>query len=348
MEFGIWYLLESPDDNHSRAYKEMLDQIEYAEELGFDSVWIAEHHSSPFGIIPSPPVALAAIAERTKKMRIGSSVSILTLNNPVRIAEDYAMVDVISGGRLNFGVGRGYQPNEFKNLGVSMENTRERFNEALEIILGLWKNDTFSYNGDHFQIEDAFIRPRPVQDPPPVFVASMSDDTFKLMAKHGLNPTVNPMFSSEEQALNNLKYARETMLSQGISEDDQDFPYMVMTHLADSVETARQQTEGALDWHFNVLPELISAGQAGNTAGGYENYNKISENLTGIDFDGLREQGIVKVGEPEEMIKFIQMLKDSFGMKQFLTWHRFGGLDDKAVRASMKTFAEEVMPHFKS
>jgi alkanesulfonate monooxygenase SsuD/methylene tetrahydromethanopterin reductase-like flavin-dependent oxidoreductase (luciferase family) len=107
-------MLESRQDNHQHDYEEMLSQIKYAEELGFDLVWVAEHHSSPFGIIPSPHVVLAAIAQRSNKMRIGSSVSILTLNNPVHIAEDYAMVDVLSGGRLEFGVGRGYQPGDSK------------------------------------------------------------------------------------------------------------------------------------------------------------------------------------------------------------------------------------------
>jgi alkanesulfonate monooxygenase SsuD/methylene tetrahydromethanopterin reductase-like flavin-dependent oxidoreductase (luciferase family) len=349
MKFGIWYLLESPMDTHQRDYEEMLDQIAYAEELGFDSVWVAEHHSSPFGIIPSPQVVLAAIAQRTKKMRIGSSVSILTLNNPVRIAEDYAMVDVLSGGRLEFGVGRGYQPGEFKNLGVSMENTRERFNEALEIILGLWQNETFSYDGEFYKIEDAFIRPKPIQQPhPPAYVASMSDSTFEIMANYGLNPTVNPMFSSEEQALNNLKNARKTMLERGISEDKLDFPYMVMTHVAENVETARQNTEKYLDWHFNTLPALISGGNAGKAAQNYENYNKISETLNGITFDELREKGIIKVDGPEALIDYINHLEDTFGMKQFLTWHRFGGMDDKTVRKSMEMMAKEVMPYFKN
>ena len=126
MRFGLFYVLESPDGDHRRAYKEMLGQIEYAEELGFDSVWLAEHHGSAYGSLPSPAVAAAAIATMTERLRIGIAVSILPFSNPVRTAEDYAMVDVISNGRLDMGVGRGYQPREFAMLGLADQQQHSR------------------------------------------------------------------------------------------------------------------------------------------------------------------------------------------------------------------------------
>lgn len=165
MEFGMFYVLESPDGDFKRAYDEMLGQVEYAEELGYDTIWLAEHHTSAYGSIPNPAVAMAAIAERTKKMKIGSLISVLPLHNPISIAEDYAMVDVMSGGRLLFGVGRGYQPQEFKHFGVDMAETRERFKEELDIILGLWTNESFSYNGKFYQLDNVSIRPKPIQKP---------------------------------------------------------------------------------------------------------------------------------------------------------------------------------------
>ena len=106
MKFGIFLIASSPNRDHKRDYDEMLEQAEYAEALGYDSIWVAEHHSA-YGSISSPAVLLAAIAQRTKRIRIGSSISVLPFQNPVRTAEEYAMVDVLSGGRLNFGVGRG-------------------------------------------------------------------------------------------------------------------------------------------------------------------------------------------------------------------------------------------------
>ena len=109
MRFGLFLRAREPRRNFRRAYSEMFGQIEYAEELGFDSVWLAEHHGSPYGSMPSPAVAASAIAKFTERLRIGLAVSILPFANPVRIAEEYAMVDVISNGRLDMGVGRGYQ-----------------------------------------------------------------------------------------------------------------------------------------------------------------------------------------------------------------------------------------------
>ena len=110
MKMGLFYVNECHDQNYERAYGEMLEQIQYGEELGFESVWLAEHHFSSYGSMPSPQVAAAAISQITKKMDIGIGVSILNFDNPVRIAEDYAMVDILSNGRLKFGAGRGYQP----------------------------------------------------------------------------------------------------------------------------------------------------------------------------------------------------------------------------------------------
>ena len=202
MKFGMFYVLECPDGDFSRAYKEMLGQIEYAEELGYDSVWLAEHHGSPYGSLPSPQVAMASIAQITERMRIGLAVSILPFDHPVRIAEDFAMVDVLSNGRLDLGVGRGYQPREFKMLGLAdkQEHSREIFEESLDIIVGLWENETFSYNGKHFQLEDVTITPRPVQKPrPPLYVAAISPQTFHLVKKYDMNVLVTPTLMSLEE-----------------------------------------------------------------------------------------------------------------------------------------------------
>ncbi|MEH7274559.1 LLM class flavin-dependent oxidoreductase, partial [Neobacillus vireti] len=142
MKTGLFYVNECHDGNYERAYSEMLEQIQYAEEIGFESVWLGEHHFNEYGSMPSPQVAAAAISQITKKMDIGIGISILNFDNPVRIAEDYAMVDILSNGRLKFGGGRGYQPHEAKGLGVSMEKTREKYWEYVEIIQGLWANDS--------------------------------------------------------------------------------------------------------------------------------------------------------------------------------------------------------------
>ncbi len=144
MKFGVFFVTESPDRDFRRAYAETLEQIEYAEHLGFDTVWLAEHHGSTYGSMPSGSVMASAIAQRTKTMRIGMAVSILPFNNPVRIAEEYAMVDVLSEGRLDFGVGRGYQPSEYEMLGLAdrQDDSRTIFQESLDISPGCGRRTT--------------------------------------------------------------------------------------------------------------------------------------------------------------------------------------------------------------
>src|SRR5215510_2715293 len=119
----------------SELYAEVLEQVEAAEEWGFDSFWLAEHHFHEYGAVPRPPVLLAAAAQRTRRVRLGAGVVVLPFDHPLRVAEDYAMVDVLSGGRLNLGVGSGYLQHEYAGFGVDAAEKRERFDESLEVLL---------------------------------------------------------------------------------------------------------------------------------------------------------------------------------------------------------------------
>lgn len=350
MKFGLFYVLESPDGDYQRAYKEMFGQIEYGEELGFDSVWLAEHHGSAYGSIPSAAVAHAAVAKITEKMRLGVAVSILPFNNPVRTAEDWAMVDVISGGRLEMGVGRGYQPMEFKNLGLAdkQQHSREIFEESLEIIIGLWENERFSYEGKWFQLDDVEITPKPVQRPrPPITVAAISPTTFDLVDKYGLNVMVTPTLMDLESLKGFVLDAKKKLIASGRSPESLDFPMNWQIHLADTEEEAFVRPAEALDWYFNLVMDLVPKGA--NAPRGYEYMRDTAaafEEAGGVDVAGLKEGGIIMLGTPDEAIEKIADLRDTIGQQQMFCWMRIGGLEDWKVRESMKKFAEEVMPHF--
>lgn len=353
MEFGIFFVLESPDGDYKRAYDEMLGQVEYAEELGFDTVWLAEHHSSAYGSIPNPAIAMAAIAERTKKIKIGSLISVLPLGNPIRIAEDYAMADIISGGRLQFGVGRGYQPSEFRQLGVSMEDTRERFKEELEIITGLWTQDNFSYEGKFYQLEDVTLIPKPIQSPPPIYVASISPQTFDLVANMGLNLAATPTLSTLDELKLQLKEAREILIQKGMNPEDIDFPVNLQMHVGDNAEAVFEKAEKYFEWYFNYVPQLVPGGMVPKTAKqedvakSYEAYADVVKNMTSISYDQLRKAGTIHVDGPQALIEEIEDMQEKFGLKQLSTWHRIGGMSDKLVRESMERLAKDVIPYFK-
>lgn len=346
MKFGLFHVCECPDNDYRRAYKELLGQVEYGEELGFNSVWLGEHHGSEYGCMPHLPVMGAAISQITDKMRIGAAVSILPFQNPVRVAEDYAMIDVLSNGRLDMGVGRGYQPREFAMLGLADQqaHSREIFNESLEILIGCWENEHFSYHGKHFQLDDVRVLPRPVQKPrPPIYVAAISPQTFDLVDRHGLNIMLNPTFMPPGELKQHVIDAKRKLVASGRDPKTLNFPMNWQIHLAETQEEAEARPSKALDWYYNFVMDLAPKGQKGYE---YMSEKAAEAQRVGIKIKGLQKAGTILLSTPKEAIAAIEDLRDSIGQQEILCWMRVGGLDDKSVRKSMKIFAEEVMPHF--
>lgn len=350
MRFGMFYVLECPDCDYRRAYKEMLGQIEYAEELGFDSVWLAEHHGSAYGSMPSPAVAAASVAAITERLRIGIAVSILPFGNPVRIAEDYAMVDVISNGRLDMGVGRGYQPREFAMLGLAdkQEHSRAIFAESLDVLVGLWENERFSYHGEFYQLDDVGITPRPVQTPrPPIYVAAISPESFAIVEKYGLNIMVTPTLMSLPELKDNVIEAKKRLIKAGRAPETLNFPMNWQMHLGATRDEAEQRPSEALDWYFNLVMDLVPKGP--NAPKGYEFMRDLAaafEEAGGVSVPALQEAGIIVLDDPAGTAAKLREVRDDIGQQEVFCWMRIGGLSDQSVRASMKLFAEEVMPEF--
>ena len=156
MRFGFFDQLPRADwQSESQRYQDILAQIELGDELGFDTAWLGELHFIPsFSCLASPLMILAAAAQRTKRIRLGTAVTLLPLHNPVKMAEDAATLDVLSDGRLEFGVGRGATPVYFAGYNVPQEESRERFEESLEIILRAWTSERLSYEGKYFRVQD--------------------------------------------------------------------------------------------------------------------------------------------------------------------------------------------------
>jgi len=352
VKFSLFYVLESPDRDFRRAYEEMLSQVEIAERLGFDGVWLAEHHGSAYGSMPSPQVAAAAIASRTSRIRIGIAVSNLTLAWPVRIAEDYAMVDVISGGRLDFGVGRGYQPHEFRAMGVAdkQDVSREVFDEAFQIVTGLWTKavgEPYTFHGKHFHIDGVDCRPTPVQKPtPPIYVASISPETFDLVADHGHDMLVTPTLMTLPELNGFVVNAKRTLMHRGRDPLSLDFPMNWQIHLADDDAQAVAEARPCLEWYFENVMSAVPQGES--TPAGYERYAALAEAAAegAMSLTGLREGGVCYVGDPDGLIREIEILREETGLDHLICWMRFGGMAHEHVVKSMELLAEHVMPHF--
>ena len=350
MKFGVFFVTESPDRDFKRAYDEMLEQTEYAEHLGFDTVWLAEHHGSTYGSMPSGAVMAAAIAQRTKFIRIGLAVSILPFNNPVRIAEDYAMVDVLSNGRLDFGVGRGYQPSEYEMLGLAdrQEDSRQIFQESLDILIGLWTRDNFSYEGRYYRIENATLHPKPLQQPhPPIFVAAISPETFKLVADKGYNLLVTPTLMALPELKDFILDAKRRLVEHGRDPSTIEFPMNWQMHLAETRALAKQNTVDAFGWYFDKVMELVPHGA--KVPKTYEAYGEMArqyEEAGGFPVEQLQDMGVLILGTPADASERVREVRDDVGINRISCWFRIGGLEHRKVMKSMELFAREVMPRF--
>jgi alkanesulfonate monooxygenase SsuD/methylene tetrahydromethanopterin reductase-like flavin-dependent oxidoreductase (luciferase family) len=196
------------------VYRDELDLIEHAEALGFDTIWLTEHHFADDGYSPSILTLAAAIAARTQRVRIGFNLLLLPLHNAIRVAEDIATLDVLSNGRIDVGLGQGYARHEFAGYGIDRAERLGRFREGLDVLTGLWTNDLFSFRGTYYRIDDARLSPKPVQQPtPPVWIGAMSVPGVRRAGRRGahLLGLTNPRLQSEyEQARAEAGFDLET------------------------------------------------------------------------------------------------------------------------------------------
>ena len=200
LSFGLWYDFRNPAPWRrpwQRLYQETLEQVAWADSLGFDSVWLSEHHFTDDGYLPALFPMLAALATRTSHMRLGTAVLLAPLHHPLRLAEDAAVVDVLSGGRLELSVAPGYRAEEFALLGVRRAERGRRTDETIEIVKAAWRAQRFSYRGSCFRFEDVVVTPPPLQRPhPPIWVGGSSQAAARRAARHGCHffptPTRQP------------------------------------------------------------------------------------------------------------------------------------------------------------
>src|SRR6266481_963826 len=322
MRFSIQNLLSLREgQSHAQVYANTLDECRLAEELGFHTVWLAEHHFSPYGIAPSLPVLAAAVARETRRVRIGTAVVVAPFAHPLRIAEEWAMVDILSGGRLDFGIGRGYQPAEFRGLGISMDKTRERFDESLELIRRAWTGERCTFEGDFYQVRDLCVLPKPVHK----ILTSPAFTPFDILRKN---------YDAYRQAW------RE---AQG-TDAGADICLNKIIHVAESSKQAREDLREPIRWFFQTQAGLI-ADETGVPPEQYKFYRRVRENLLSLSEEKALEQAAI-AGDAEEVADKIRMHQDALGIDFMMGAFSRGGLPHDKVRRSMKLFAEKVMPRF--
>jgi natural product biosynthesis luciferase-like monooxygenase protein len=347
MRFGQLHLFENPQ---GRTEKEIVDEqfdiMVRAEEFGFDSVWPAEHHFSEYGYCASPAVTLAALAARTSRIRLGTGVVVLPLHHPVRVAEEYAMVDLLSGGRVELGVGRGYQPHEFRGFGVDQARSRAMFHEAVEIVQRAWTEERLDYEGEFYRLHDLEVRPKPLQRPhPPIWMASLSPETFRLCGQYGFNLMCAPVFGFDvNTGATQIEEWRDSLREHGRDPAAHEVAALVMTYVAETTQQALEDFRDPVMWYFHTFARYIAPPRGQGAVPTYEFYARARDVLEVLEWDQVVHAGAVVCGSPEQVVDRLGEIEERCGFTLLLAWTRIGGLAHDKVIRSMELMADRVMP----
>lgn len=346
-----WPYGEADSDYDPERAAELLERhlAEYvrAEELGYDGVFIAEHHFSPYNLTPNPNIMLAALAQRTSRIRIGAMVNVVTFSNPIRLAEEIAMVDLLSGGRLEVGIGRGVDEQEFLKFKVPYQEARGRFEESLELMLRLWSEEGVEHDGRYYQLGTATLWPRPLQRPhPPIWIAALSDATIQWAARHGY--PMASAFLPPDITGNRFDVYRRAAEESGRTPKPADFALLRFVHVADTDEQAVDQARGAMGKLFKLFIPAVVPRDLSALPEEYAYYKDFfapfqdPENPPPLEV--LMDLGIVVAGSPDTVARNLRHQAEVSGTGHLLSWHHFGDLDQSAVLRSEELYAEKVMP----
>lgn len=341
MDFGTFLLLQSPTAKRpEEVYARGTEIAQAADRLGFESIWCAEHHFSTYGYLSRPLMLATHLANRTERIRVGSAVVVLPLHHPLIVAEEIATADLLSGGRLDVGLGRGYQTYEFERLGFSLDESRARFEEGVDILLRAFEGKPFGYEGRHYRFDETSVFPIPVQKPhPPIWVVGQSQESIIATARRGFN-LVSGGFGVPLERLRDFRKAfDQTITDPGVKSkirvSTQRPVYVTRdeSELPAVVEQARWNMRVTLSLRQGL--ERVEKGRA--IAIPFENEP---------DTQQLLDRYFV-MGTPETCIARLAELRDAMRIDHFNANFWFGDLSQAQVLDSMRLFAEEVMPAFK-
>lgn len=332
MEFGLFTVFdnyknykESFERTPEEMLEEVLEQSILADKLGFDATWFAEHHFSEYGILTSPDVFFAMVAAKTERIRLGTAVVTLPFQDPIRVAENYALLDVLSNGRLNFGLGSGYLPHEFAGFNVDANDKALRFNDALAVIEKAWTGEKFSHNGDFYQYNDIKLDIVPKQKEVPTWIGTLSYRGANYVGKMGYSISGVPYVAcnSIAELKEIIDSYKETYRKHGHDESKISIPLALHTYVAETREEAIETAKPHLDLYLETRM-----------------YGKSAK------YEDLRDREQTLIGTPDEVVATLKKYREA-GCDHIMMLMNFGGLPHEKVLKSMELVAKEVMPKFK-
>ena len=348
MEFGVFHEFpRQPEQSDAAAFAESFELVDAAERWGLDVLWLAELHLSPRSVLAAPLTIAAAIAARTERLKIGTAVQVLPLVNPLRLAEEAATVDQISRGRLIFGVGRSGFARTYNAYGIPYAESRDRFAEALAIIVKAWTEPSFSYEGTYHSVANVSLTPKPYQTPhPPIRVAATTPDTFPVLGAQG-----HPVFGAVRQGTfselaPDLNAYQTAYQAAGHPGRGQVF-LRVPIYVADTKERALSEPEPSMMQFYRAMATQLIESAREPGARPSERRAERGEALSKLTFEQARREKVV-VGTPDMVAERLTELREELGLSGILAELNCGGqIPHARVLRSLELLCTEVMPRFK-
>ena len=343
MRFGTFsYNQARPWVPEKQAFEELLEQILLTEKLGFDDAWFAEHHHSDYGMLASPNLIIASLAHRTKRLRMGNLVNVLPLYDPMRLAEECGMLDILTGGRLNVGLGRGVPRDDLKH-GLDRDTAQARFEEGIQILMHAWTENTFNFSGKAWNYVDISCRPRPLQKPhPPIYYGATSPDSPAMVARRGWNlalsrqPLANCARAIKSYREERAKHAH--LLGKG------DAIMVRDVYIADTDEQAWREAVPQITRFWQLATDNVWRGDSVSA----DDLPKFTERFAyfpgGLSEKKLDEWGTSLVGSPDTVIKKARVMIETARPDCLVGMFSFGGLTHEQIAHSIELFGTKVMP----
>jgi alkanesulfonate monooxygenase SsuD/methylene tetrahydromethanopterin reductase-like flavin-dependent oxidoreductase (luciferase family) len=342
-----------------QAFQEAFQMAELSEECGLDGVWLAERHfAAPRGpldsqgagipsIVSVPMIMASAIAARTRRLRVGIAVSVLPLCHPIRMAEEAATVDNISQGRFDFGIGRSGFARAYEGYGIPYGESRELFQESLEVIVKAWTTPRLDHQGKYYNFSDVCVMPRPYQQPhPPIRIAATTRDTFPQVGRMGHPIFVGLRGMDRPEVARHLSVYREAWREAGHPKDG-DVILRIPVYVAETEKQALSEPEVSTMSSYRRMAENFSRSAAGSGTTVSEERAERGRRLANVTYEDLLRDRVA-YGTPDAVAEQIKGMQEELGLSGVIAEMNVGGLVPKErVLNSLRLFGEQVVPHFK-
>ena len=348
MEFGYFTLSDNHYVNNERSANQFVSDITaealYADELGMHSAWIGEHHFNSLGVLSCPDLVLSYIAGQTKNIRLAPAVTVLPIHHPIRVAEQWASLDLLSGGRVDFATGRGYDRREYEPFHIDFEDTMSIFVEGIEVVQRLWTEEgRITHKGKHYDFENVRITPKPVQQPIPTYVASFSQPSIELAGRLGCGLVVAPFAAA--MSFGGLQQVADCFKEASVKNDKKPGRMMCsyFTHFADTPEQQAEQRARMIRYYKEcVIPAVPNDPK--NTPPSYRYFLDMVDKLSNIQPEDLTENSVL-IGSSQQIIDTLKKV-EAAGIEEVILYFNVGLKPHHQVKEEMARFMDEVAPAF--